>query len=374
MTRSSIRRASAETSIPDRRRFLRAGGALMASGVIAQLAACAHTPGTPAASAAPAARTGAIDMHAHWTPEPYAKAMAELGRPTFANGSALNPLMYDLPKRLEWMDQRNIRTHVLTLSGNMPWWWASDADAMRLAQLVNDSALTAHATYPERFYIGLAVPIKQPDAALRELNRMAGKPGVHAVGLPNSMNGQDYLFTPEYLPFLARCEELNLPLLFHPLDFPPNYYGGPQRLAGPSFLYNTLGFTFEHANTAEKFISSGYLDRFPRLQILLAHAGGAFPFIAQRLAHAVEKGASNVKLQHSYQEYVRRFYYDTLTYSKGGLRYLIDTVGIDRVVIGTDVFAAMDVREPMYLVDQLDLPAASREMILRSNALQLMHM
>jgi aminocarboxymuconate-semialdehyde decarboxylase len=88
----------------------------------------------------------------------------------------------------------------------------------------------------------------------------------------------------------------------------------------------------------------------------------------------MEKGASNVKLQHSYQEYVRRFYYDTLTYSLGGLRYLIDTVGIDRVVIGTDVFAAMDVREPMYLVDQLNLPAASREKILRGNALQLMRM
>jgi aminocarboxymuconate-semialdehyde decarboxylase len=353
---------------PGRRRFLQAGAALAAGSLLApglSLAARRH---------APHAGAGAIDMHAHWTPEPYAKAMADLGRPTFANGSVLNPLMYDMPKRLKWMDERNIQTHVLTLSGNMPWWWASDADALRLAQMVNDSALETHLKYPDRFLTGLALPIKQPDAALQELNRMAGKPGVRAVGLPNSMNGQDYLFGPEYLPFLARCEELGLPLLFHPLDFPPNYYGGPERLAGPSFLYNTLGFTFEHANTAEKFIASGHLDRFPKLKILLAHAGGAFPFIAQRLAHAMENKASNVKLEHPYEEYVRRFYFDTLTYSLAGLRYLIDTVGIDRVVIGTDVFAAMDVDKPMYLVDQLKLPAAERSLILRGNALELMNM
>lgn len=349
--------------IGSRRDFLRFGGALATTTV---LGACAQMgrPGGP----------GAIDMHAHWTPEPYAKIMAELGRPTFANGSALNPLMYDMAKRMAWMDERNIQTHVLTLSGNMPWWWASPADALRLAQSVNDSALAAHAANPDRFLVGVAVPIKQPDAALAELNRMAGKPGVRAVGLPNSMNGEDYLFRPEYQRFLARCEELGYPLLFHPLDFPPNYYGGPERLAGPTFLYNTLGFPFEHANTAEKFIASGYLDRYPRLQILLAHAGGAFPFIAQRLRHAVEKTASNVKLQRPYEEYIRRFHYDTLTYSLPGLRYLIETVGIDRVVIGTDVFAAMDVREPVALVDQLGLSAADRERIVRGNAAALLRL
>jgi aminocarboxymuconate-semialdehyde decarboxylase len=317
------------------------------------------------------ARTGAIDMHAHWTPEAYAKVMADLGRPTVANGQ-LNPLMYDLQKRVDWMDQRKIQTHVLTLSGNMPWWWASPGDAMRLAQVTNDAGLEAHARYPDRFLIGIAVPAKQPDAALTELKRMAGKPGVKAVGLPNSMNGQDYLFAPEYEPFLAACEELGYPLLFHPLDFPPNYYGGPERLAGPTFLYNTLGFPTEHANTAEKFIVSGTLDRHPRLKILLAHAGGSFPYIAARLSHAIDKGVSKIKLQHPFNDYVRRFHYDTLTYSLSGLRYLIDAVGIDRVVIGTDVFAAMDVSEPMYLVDQLDLGAADRERILRGNAMRLM--
>lgn len=348
-------------SLSGRRRFLRQG-ALLAAGACLPLAARAQK--------AP----GAIDMHAHWTPEPYAEAMAALGRPTFANGSKLNPLMYDLPKRLAWMDERNIQTHVLTLSGNMPWWWAKPDDAQKLARMVNDAALEAHAKYPDRFLVGLAVPIKQPEAALAELNRMAGKPGVHAVGLPNSMNGQDYLFNPEYIPFLARCEELGYPLLFHPLDFPPNYFGGPERLAGPSFIYNTVGFPTEHANTAEKFIISGHLDRFPRLQIVLAHAGGSFPFIAARMEHAIAMGASKTVLKQPFHDYVRRFHYDTLAYSLPGLRYLIETVGADRVVIGTDVFAAMAIAKPTELVEQLGLPAAERDMIVRGNAARLMRL
>jgi predicted TIM-barrel fold metal-dependent hydrolase len=140
-----------------RRRFLQFGTALAAGTALAQFGASAQV-GAP--------QRIAIDLHAHWTPEPYAKAMADLGRPTFANGTVLNPLMYDLPRRLEWMEKLNIQTHVLTLSGNMPWWWASEADAVRLAQLVNDAALEAHAKYPDRFLVGVAVPIKHPDAAL----------------------------------------------------------------------------------------------------------------------------------------------------------------------------------------------------------------
>ena len=358
-------RKTTDAPPPGRRRFLQLGAGMAAGGLLAGCAAPAGgAKGVPIG----------IDVHAHWTPEPYARRMAELGRPTFANGSVLNPLMYDIPRRMAWMDEHNIKTHVLTLSGNMPWWWATPADAKYLAQSVNESALEAHARVPDRFLVGLAVPIAQPEAALAELNRMAGKPGVCAVGLPNSMNGEDYLFKPEYAPFLKRCEELGYPLLFHPLDFPPNYFAGPERLAGPSFIYNTVGFPTEHANTAEKFIVTGTLDRYPKLKILLAHAGGSFPFIAARLNHAIKMKASNVVLQQPYETYIRRFHYDTLTYSVPGLQYLIDTVGIDRIVIGTDVFAAMAVTDPMELVNQLRVPQADKDLIARGNAVKLLNL
>ena len=77
---------------------------------------------------------GSIDAHAHWAPEAYVKLVEQLGRT--AAGGALNPLMFDLEKRLEWMDARGVQMHVLTLSGAMPWQWASQDAANRLARIV----------------------------------------------------------------------------------------------------------------------------------------------------------------------------------------------------------------------------------------------
>ena len=59
-----------------------------------------------------------IDAHAHWAPEPYMRLLAQLGRQ--AGTAALHPLMSDLEKRLQWMDERGVQMHVLTLSGSMP--------------------------------------------------------------------------------------------------------------------------------------------------------------------------------------------------------------------------------------------------------------
>jgi aminocarboxymuconate-semialdehyde decarboxylase len=295
--------------------------------------------------------------------------LAELGRR--AAGGPLSPLMFDLEKRLAWMDERHIGMHVLTLSGAMPWQWASQDEANKLARIVNDAAIEAHKAFPDRFLAGIAMPMRDPAAALRELDRVAGEPGIRAVHLPNSLEGRDYIFEPAYLPILARCEELGLPLLFHPLDGVENHYGGSERLAGASFMYNTLGFPFETATTAAKFISSGLLDRFPRLDIVLPHSGGCFPYIAGRIEHSIRKGVSDIELKHPFRDYIRRFHYDTLAYYPETLRFMIGLVGADRVVIGSDNYAKMDVDQPNALVEQIGLPPEDLRRVMRGNAAKL---
>jgi predicted TIM-barrel fold metal-dependent hydrolase len=74
--------------------------------------------------------------------------------------------------------------------------------------MVNDAAIDAHKAHPQRFVAGAALPIRDPAAALQELDRVAGAPGIRAVHLPNSVEGRDYIFEPAYAPLLARCEEL----------------------------------------------------------------------------------------------------------------------------------------------------------------------
>ncbi len=317
-------------------------------------------------------RPVSTDAHAHWAPQAYVRLVERLGHQ--AGMTPMNPLMWNLEKRIAWMDSRGVKTHVLTLSGQMPWQWASQDDANRLARAVNDAAVEAHKAYPDRFVAGVAMPMRDPVAALRELDRVAGEPGIRAVHLPNSVEGNDYIFEPQYLPILARCAELGYPLLFHPLDGVENHYGGPTRLAGATFMYNTLGFPFETATTAAKFIFTGLLDRFPELQIVLPHSGGCFPYIAGRIEHSIAKGAAGVVLKQPFRDYIRRFHYDTLAYYPETLRFLIGLVGSDRVVIGTDNYAKMDVEQPNALTEALNLPAEDRERILRGNAARLMRL
>jgi aminocarboxymuconate-semialdehyde decarboxylase len=315
-------------------------------------------------------KAGSIDAHAHWTPRDYVDLVEQLGHSP--SSRAHNPLMFDLETRLKWMDERDVQMHVLTLSGGMPWQWASQDAANRLARIVNDAAIEAHKAFPERFVAGVAMPMRDPKAALRELDRVAGEPGMRAVHMPNSVEARDYIFEPAYLPILARCEELGLPLLFHPLDGVENHYGGPERLAGASFIYNTLGFPFETATTAVKFIVNGLLDRFPKLDIVLPHSGGCFPYIAGRIEHSIKKGVTDIELKQPFRDYIRRFHYDSLAYYPETLRFMIDVVGSDRVVIGTDSYAKMDVDQPTALVEALKLPAEDVERILRRNAAKLL--
>jgi aminocarboxymuconate-semialdehyde decarboxylase len=346
-----------------RREFIKmgAGGGALAMTALNAPAAFAETD---------TSHSGSIDIHSHWMPEIYAKALNQL-RPSIA--ASTNPLDSDLERRRQWMDQHGVRMVTLTLSGGMPWQWASPADGAHLAQIINDAAVEAHSKFPDRFIAGIEIPVRDPQMCLKELNRMAGKPGMRAVHLPNSFEGRDYLFEPAYEPVLARCEELGYPLLFHPLDGDDNIYAGKERLGNPlaqsANINNTLGFPFESATTATKFIITGTLDKFPNLEIVLPHSGGCFPYIAGR----VERGlvARKFKLQRPFREYVRRFHYDTLTFYPETLRFLINLVGADRVVIGTDNYAAMDVGEPNALVEQLSLSIEDRDHIFRGNAARL---
>ncbi len=307
-------------------------------------------------------RPGSVDMHAHWTPEAYNRALSDVGATPRQNNSPYNT---DLGQRVRWMDERGVQTHCLTIL-TPPWRWAPPSLAARLTRIVNDAAMEAHASFPDRFVAGVAMPVQDPEVALAELNRVADDPAFRAVHLPTSLNGVDYVFEPSFEPILARCQELQLPLLFHPVTDVPDL----DRLEGPGFLRNTIGFPMEHTIVAGKCITTGLLDRFPTLDIMLAHAGGAFPYVAGRIEHGLAR--SNITTPRPFMEYVRRFHYDTIAYYPETLRFLVDLVGADRVVIGTDNFARMDLEDPHALVESLNLPAAEQELIMSGNAKRLL--
>jgi len=355
-----------------RRGFIKASAG---AGLGAAAATLLPTPAAPAEpalqpwwSARPASAKAnvpvAIDLHAHWVPPAYAKAMTDLGKPI---GNPY-PLELDVDARRKWMDEHGVQMHVLTLNGGMPWQIVTPEEGVALAKIVNDAGVEAHTAFPDRFLASIELPIRDAGMALAELNRAAGKPGLRAVHLPDSIDNRDYLFQPEFAPLLARIEALGYPILFHNLN--SDLFGRRPADAG-------LDNTFAHAMLASKFISTGTLDKFPKLEIVLPHAGGAFPYVAGRLEHFTDHmggGANRAKLERPYKEYMRRFHCDYLTYHPEGFRFLLNIMGSDRVVVGTDSFNARDIEYPSAVVDQFKLPAVDRNRVLKGNAMRLFHL
>ena len=168
----------AQTAAIRRRDFIKLGAGASVMMALDPLGASAQST---------ASRPISIDLHTHWVPEAYDKALAQLKRPTPAS---TNPLDFDLDKRRKWMDEHGVQMHVLTLSGGMPWQWVPPDVGAHLAQIINDAAVEAHTAFPDRFAAGIELSIHDPELALKELNRVAGKPGLRAVHLPNSIQGR----------------------------------------------------------------------------------------------------------------------------------------------------------------------------------------
>jgi len=326
-----------------------------------------------------------VDVHAHWSAPRYVNAQAEVGRGSPTERS----LMDQLNNNIQWMDERAMQAVIWTQGGRKPWWWLSPAEAARQAALMNDAGIEAHQAFPERMFLGAEIPARDPELSLKEVNRVAGAPGVKGLALPLSLTAQDYIFDPAFEPVLARAEELGWPLLFHPLDYTVNDYGGTQsRIGRPltddTFIYNTLGFPWDTATVAAKLITYGTLDKFPKLQAVLPHAGGVFPYIAGRIQHGIER--RKFPLKRPFRDYVRQqFWFDTMTYYPEVMRFLIEFAGVDRIMVGTDNGYNRSARDqtggrqgrnewPNSIVEYMKLPAEQEEAILRGNAVRLFNL
>lgn len=358
-----------------RREFLKTGAGAASISILSALTASAQaslSQPIPWWAARPG-KTGvgkpvSIDMHAHWSPEPYNQALADVGQPV---GNPY-PLDHDLDKRRQWMDAHGDLMHCLTLSGQMPWQRTTARQGAHLARVINDAGIQGHQKYPDRFVIAAELPVRDAEMALQELNRVAGQPGVRAVHLPDSIERHDYVFDPGFAPVLARIQELKYPIIFHQMDGDANAFGG-SRTAGPPPLAAGIDAPIEHTFLASKFIYTGTLDKYPNLEIVLPHAGGAFPYLAGRVEHFLfHMRDHSTSLQHPFRDYIRRFHYDYLIYYPEAFRFLMEMVGSDRIVVGTDNFAAKDIEYPAAVLDQFHLPEADRLRILQGNAKRLL--
>jgi aminocarboxymuconate-semialdehyde decarboxylase len=325
----------------------------------------------------------AIDIHSHFFPERYLKLLETEGGSSGARVDRSNPkgpsivtpagptaplapAYWDVDLRLKAMNRSGVGVQALSLTAPMVY-FAQPGLGKRLAQAFNDGAAEAHTAHPDRFVGCAALPMQEPNLALAELERAARLPGIRAVYLGTNIAGRE-LSDPGFTPVFERCQEYELPVLLHPLTVI-----GVQRLQ-PFYLSNLLGNPFDTAIAAAHLVFGGVLDRFPRLQVCLPHAGGALPYVAGRLQHGQRvRPEARDRARRPFTAYLRRFTYDTISHSPEALAYLVDLVGADRIMIGSDFCFDMGYERPRdMVVKRLALRKADQAKILRDNAARLL--
>ncbi|MFQ5916512.1 MAG: amidohydrolase family protein [Candidatus Binatia bacterium] len=323
-----------------------------------------------------------IDIHSHLFPQTYLKLIADEGAEfgvscSFADpggpvidfeGQLIPPLdrrFYDIDHRLASMDEQGVDVHALSLTRPMLY-WASPNLSRKLSEAFNDACVEAHQAHPDRF-VGLAIlPVQEPDLAIKELDRVAKLPGIRGIYMATRILDRE-LSDPSLFPVYERIEDLGLTIFLHPVTVVD-----PKRLS-KFYLTNFIGNPTESAIAASHLIFGGVLDRFPRLTFCLPHAGGTFPYLVGRITHGWGVRPECRHLKTPPVDYLRRFYYDTITHMGPTLDYLIKLVGADRVVLGSDFCFDMSYQQPVEVVTNLaGLSEGDKALILGGNAKRLL--
>lgn len=341
-----------------------------------------HTASDPDKHTHPEVGSTTIDIHAHYYPETYLKlieteggqfgARFERGKdgpivkvgPLFAG--PLHAKFIDLDRRLEAMDAQGVSIQALSLTQPMVYWADSDLSA-RLSRSFNDAVAAAHEKHPQRFYGLATLPMQDPQAALEELRRVASIPGIKGIYMATCVLDRE-LADEMFWPVYEEIEALGLPIFLHP----NNVIGMEDRLR-KHFLSNLLGNPFDTAVAASHLVFDGVMDRFPRLEIVLPHGGGAFPALIGRLNHGWSVRPELRHMERGPRDYISRFHYDTITHDPSALRQLIDMAGVDKVLMGSDYCFDMGHEHPCAVVCEHDgLSEAERKAIVGDNARRLL--
>jgi aminocarboxymuconate-semialdehyde decarboxylase len=289
-----------------------------------------------------------IDIHAHLVPRSLWQA-ADAGREWHGfrhePGDGLGTMLgggrrtaFNSPKvrftpeeRLKDMDAQGVDVQVVSIHTPFFGYHLDATQGRALAREVNDEIAAMTTQWPTRF-AGLAtLPVQDPKAAVDELERAVTVLGLKGAELDTNVNGENW-DEPKFLPLFKAAEALGAVLFFHPQ---PQHNFLMQRTAKYG-LFNSLGVILDDAIVVAILIF-GVLDKCPGLKACVAHGGGPACLAMGRLDRGWQgTPAERRSIPQPPSSYQRRLYYDTVVGSEKALRFLIDEVGVDRVVLGSD--------------------------------------
>ncbi len=289
-----------------------------------------------------------IDIHAHCVPAGVLETLTAEGgrygieivaddgkrRALIAGRVEVGPLRPDLTdvgRRLAAMDAAGVEVQVLSSWIDMTAYALPPAAGVRYARMFNEALAATVEQQPERFKAVCTVPLQAAQNAADELRHAVTALGMVGVEIATTVDGRE-LDDPELEPFWTAAEDLRAIVLIHPYE----------SLAGRGisryFLGNLVGNPAETTVALAHIVFGGVLERHPDLQLCLVHGGGFAPFQAGRWDRGFRVNARGAAqhLTRPPSHWLRRLYYDSVLHSPASLRFLIDLVGAEHVVLGSD--------------------------------------
>lgn len=299
---------------------------------------------------------GIVDAHVHFMPQVFLEAASAepdhfsadvretddsvfelrprgwaMSLPSSTPRYTFGPLHHDWPTRLEWMDAHGHGTHVVSGLQSLFYDWADPGLAAEVAQLVNDDLAAASTAHPGRV-LGLAtLPLHNVEAAVDELERAVSELGLSGAQILTRVAAHE-LDDPSLDPLFAHAEHLGVPLFIHPFGS-----FNEQRLSKHA-LFNSVGFPTDLAVAGASLILGGVFDRHPELAVVLSHGGGSLSFLIGRIERGYElmRDSGVPRLERTPREYLENVVVDTVTHDDDVLRFVIDRLGAERVLLGSD--------------------------------------
>jgi aminocarboxymuconate-semialdehyde decarboxylase len=323
-----------------------------------------------------------IDAHAHIiVPEILRESNpAEEWRPrvTWENGKQF--VEYG-PKRIgsatrEFVSPEKILAEMMTSGVDAallcPWvslvrYEAKPEESLAACQVQNDAlSLLVKKNLQKITALGM-IPLQDVALAIKELERVM-KSGLKGVEIGAHVNGI-YPGDISFRPFWEACESLDAFVFIHPVE------GGGRTELRDYYMWNVIGNPMDTTIAAGHLILSGVMEAYPRLKILLAHGGGTLPFIHGRLDRGFKQRPEiNKAISKPPTEYLKQFYFDTITHDATVLRGLVDLVGADHVLLGSDYPFDMGNEKPADLVRAAGFDSETEAKILGGNAMRLLNM
>jgi aminocarboxymuconate-semialdehyde decarboxylase len=212
-------------------------------------------------------------------------------------------------------------------------------------------------------------------AYVRELERAVKELGLKGVFINSSHKGH-YPDDDEARPFWEAVQDLDIPVMIHP----PHVGFGEERMKDYR-LASSVGRPFDLTLALSRLIVRGILEDLPRLKIVASHGGGGICEVIGRMDYAYELrdeayflgSYTPLRIKHAPSHYLKMMYLDTVCYHAPAIRCVLDTVGIDHVLYGSDAPPLTSLKpRAIKLIQDLNLPPADRDKVFWRNAAKLL--